>query len=152
MDVAAVNQFEVFNGAVIEQAALDGFSLDDFGFVSNGGGGIGDNGGVEAFPFRVGQGVVVEFLELGAQVVFEVIAAGDGQVVVGLTLQDFDEVVFKLGFALVGQFPGVIGGRLRGNGVLIGEHDGGDGGCRIMDDCHGEVFRRRSRWGGACLV
>lgn len=61
-------------------------------------------------------------------------------------------MVFELGFALVGQFPGVISGGVGGNGVLFGEQDGGDGGCRIMDDCHGEVFRGEADGVGLCCV
>lgn len=140
MDVAAVDEFEVFDGAVVEGAGLDGLALDDLGFVGVAGGGVCYNGGVEAFPFGVCEMVVVKFFELGAQVVFEVFCGADGEVSVGLALEGCDEFGFELGFGLVCVFLVGDDGDLAGDGVLFGEQDGGDGVSWVVLDGHGCSF------------
>lgn len=140
MDVAAVDEFEVFDGSVVEDAGLDGLALDDFGFVGVAGGGVGYDGGVEAFPFGVCELVVVEFFELGAEVVFEVVCGVEGEVVVGLALEGCDELGFELGFGLVGAFLVGGDGDFAGDGVLFGEQDGGDGVGWVVLDGHGFSF------------
>ncbi|CEI50019.1 Protein of unknown function [Propionibacterium freudenreichii] len=68
-----------------------------------------DRLGEEAGPLVVGEGELVERLELLAQVGDEIIRAVDGQVLVGLLLQQLDESRFEGGLALIALVVGGLG-------------------------------------------
>lgn len=77
----------------------------------------------EPLPLPVGEGVVVEGLQLAAEVVHQVRLAVEGQVLIALGLQAADEVPLQFRLALVGPGLAALRGVLGHHGALRG---GGD--------------------------
>ena len=105
VNVGLVDEADVFGGAVVTDEDLHVVLLDAAGFsddrVPVSGGGVNDRVTVKALPFFVAEPVVIEGLELDAQVRFEAVTIVDIHVFVGLSAQLFNEVVLEGGFALV---------------------------------------------------
>ena len=108
--------------------------LDAAGFsyyrVPISGGGVNDRVTVKALPFFVAEPVVIEGLELDAQVSFQSVAVVDVHIFVGLSAELFDEVVLERSFALVLLF--LVTGRVieADDREFVGDDDGFDAGAR----------------------
>lgn len=61
----------------------------------------------ETLPFAVGEGVVVEFLQLHTEVIHEVLFLVDLKVVISLLGEGLDKLLLQLGFRLVFITPAV---------------------------------------------
>lgn len=136
VNVGLVDEADVFGGAVVTDKDLHVVLLDAAGFgddgVPVGGADIDDRMPVEVLPFPVAETVVVEGLELDAQVRFQAIAVVDVHIFVGLGAQLFDEVVLEGGFALVILL--LVAGRVvePNNREFVGDDDGFDAGARCV--------------------
>lgn len=130
VDVFFVDEEDVFGGAVVSAEGLDVVGLDFAGFFYDSVVGCGDCAGEELFPFGVGEGVVVEGLELEAEVFGEFLFVFDREVFISLGGELLDELFFQVCFALVG------GGAMGVFGGVFGD-DGGFGGfCNGGVACH----------------
>ena len=136
VNVGLVDEADVFGGAVVTDKDLHVVFLDAAGFsddrVPISGGGVNDRVPVEALPFFVAEPVVIEGLELDAQVRFEAVTIVDVHVFVGLGAQLFDEVVLEGGFALVVLL--LVTGRVveADDREFVGDDDGFDAGARCV--------------------
>lgn len=77
----------------------------------------------EPLPLPVGEGVVVEGLQLAAEVVHQVRLLVNGQVFVALLGQQVEELLLQGGFALVGVRAVFVGGVFGDDSAITG---GGD--------------------------
>lgn len=82
----------------------------------------------EPLPLPVGEGVVVEGLQLAAEVVHQVCLLVNGQVFVALLGQQVEELLLQGGFALVGVRTVFVGGVFGDDGGVGG---GGDDVYRV---------------------
>ena len=110
---------------------LDAASFSDDG-VPVGGTDVDDRMPVEVLPFPVAETVVVQGLELDAQVRFQAVTVVDVHIFVGLGAQLFDEVVLEGGFALVILL--LLAGRVveADDRKFVGDDDGFDAGARCV--------------------
>ena len=136
VNVGLVDEADVLGGAVIADEDLHVVLLDAAGFgddgIPLGRGDVDDRVTVEVLPFPIAEAVVVEGLELDAQVRFEAVAVVDVHVFVGLGAQLFDEVVLEGGFALIALL--LVAGRVveSDDRVFVGDDDGFDAGARCV--------------------
>ena len=136
VNVGLVDEADVFGGAVVAGEDLHVVLLDAAGFgddgVPVGGADVDDRMPVEVLPFLVAETVVVEGLELDAQVRFQAVAVVDVHIFVGLGAQLLDEVVLEGGFALVVLLP--VAGRVAeaDDREFVGDDDGFDAGARCV--------------------
>lgn len=119
MDICFIQQSDVFARAVVTRKNLNVVFVDATGLLFDSVVGAGDAGAIEPFPFRVAKRDVVESFELTAQVGNEVCFAVDGQVVVGLRLEDVDEFLLQLRLGLVVLRDALLGLVLRYDGALL---------------------------------
>lgn len=125
MNILLVEEVDVFDGAVGAGEELDMVVLNDGGFFADAAVGVGDGLFEEAFPFGIGEGEVVQLFELSAQIGDEFGLGGDGEVLVGLGLQECDERLFKFRLGLTG------GGARRIGRLIFGD----DGTLGIFGNC-----------------
>ena len=136
VNVGLVDEADVLGGAVVAGEDLHVVLLDAAGFgddgIPSGGRDVDDRVTVEVLPFPVAEAVVVEGLELDAQVRFQAVAVVDVHIFVGLGAQLFDEVVLEGGFALVVLF--LVAGRVveADDREFVGDDDGFDAGARCV--------------------
>ena len=136
VNIGLVDEADVLGGAVVagedlHVVFLDAASFGDDG-VPVGGGDIDDRVTVEVLPFPVTEAVVVEGLQLDAQVRFKAVAVVDVRMFVGLGAQLFDEVVFEGGFALIVLL--LVTGRVveTDDREFVGDDNGFDAGARCV--------------------
>ena len=102
VDVRLVDQGDVLGRAVVAGEELDVVFLDADRLVDDALVRAGDLLAEEPVPLGVGECDAVERFELGAEVGDQVGFGGDRQVLVGLRLEQRDELAFQFGFGLVG--------------------------------------------------
>ena len=124
VDVALVEQVDVLGGAVVTVQQLDVVVLDATGLLHDAVVVACDRLGEEAGPLVVGEGELVERLELLAQVGDEIIRAVDGQVLVGLLLQQLDESRFEGGLALIALVVGGLGDIFGNDSAPLADRNG----------------------------
>ena len=136
VNVGLVDEADVLGGAVVAGEDLHVVLLDAAGFgddgVPVGGADVNDRMTVEVLPFPVAETVVIEGLELDAQVRFQAVAVVDVHIFVGLGAQLFDEVVLEGGFALVVLL--LVASRVvePNDREFVGDDDGFDAGARCV--------------------
>ena len=136
VNVGLVDEADVLGGAVVAGEDLHVVLLDAAGFgddgVPVGGADVNDRVTVEVLPFPVAETVVIEGLELDAQVRFQAVAVVNVHIFVGLGAQLFNEVVLEGGFALVVLF--LVAGRVveTDDREFVGDDDGFDAGARCV--------------------
>ena len=123
VDVLFVQQIDVFAGTVVLAQHLHMVALYLAGLFHDALVGAGNAILEETLPLRVGEGVVVQLLQLAAQIGDERRLVVDGQVFIALGGQHMDEFLLQRGLALVALRPPRLRGILRHHRTLAG---GGD--------------------------
>jgi len=116
VDVALVEEADVADGAIVEGESLHAVLLDGEGLVLDATGGVGYLVLQEALPLAVGEAVIVEALQLAAQVIDELLFAVDVETLEALTGELGDEFLLQFGFGLVG------GVAHRGRSLVVGDY------------------------------
>ena len=101
VDVVAVQQIDVLEGAVVALEGDDRVVLDAPRLIDDGERGVGNLPCEEARPLGLGERDAVELLDLGAQVGEQSLLGVNPEAVVTLGYQDADETRLELGLELV---------------------------------------------------
>lgn len=102
VDIFLVQQRDVLGAAIVSREVDDALHLEAARFFHNAFIGIGEMLAEKRLPLAVGEMVVVDQLQLAAQVGDKVGFPVDGQVFVALGLQLTDKFLFQIGFVLIG--------------------------------------------------
>ena len=101
MNILLVNQVDVLGLASVSFEDLDMVFLYLGGLRFNAFVLVGNDIIEETLPFAVGEGVIVEFLQLHTEIIHEVLFLVDREVVVSLLCEGLDELLLQLCFRLV---------------------------------------------------
>ena len=109
VDIAFVEQINIFDRSVVACQQLDEILLNNGGFIDDARIGIGNTTCKETRPLRVGEGIVVQFLQLQPQVGDQFGFGMNRQIVVSLSGQQVDKGAFEFRLRLVLFFGAVFG-------------------------------------------
>lgn len=124
VDVLLVQQVDVLALPAVLPQHLHMVALDLAGLFQNAVVGAGDAVLEKTLPLAVGKGVVVEQLQLAAQVGDQAALVVDGEAFIALGAQPPDEFLLQRGLALIALRLPRFRRVLRHHGALIGERDG----------------------------
>lgn len=114
VDVLLVDQHDIAGCAVIAFEHLHMIFLNLAGLFHNMLHGIGHSLGKKAVPFTIGKGIVIQQLQLAAQVGNQILFSVNGKIDIALLLQMANQLLFQRGL-------GLIAGGLLGNGRVFGD-------------------------------